>query len=200
MCPLCAEKLPDDLSLCEVDHIRRLDQGGEDTKDSMQLFHRPCHRCKTQKENLSLRAPTPRIESQFNYYVKQLFDETTLPTQVVWGQRPKTSEVECIDIRNCRPNSLFTYGYDLPVFSPIDDPQRCTDDDGGLLRELDYFDCYLVDASAEYDVSKPEVLDECRPYYGRKLYDLRTVQYMMDQDIIKTTHLDFGLKATSNFL
>ena len=32
MCPLCAEKLPEDLSKCEVDHIRRLDQGGKTTR------------------------------------------------------------------------------------------------------------------------------------------------------------------------
>ena len=49
-CPVCAEKLPEDLSKCEVDHIRRLDQGGEDNKDNMQLIHRPCHRCKTRKK------------------------------------------------------------------------------------------------------------------------------------------------------
>ena len=42
-CPLCAEKLPEDLSKWEVDHIRRLDQGGEDNKDNMQLIHRHCH-------------------------------------------------------------------------------------------------------------------------------------------------------------
>ena len=107
MCPLCAEKLPEDLSKCEVDHIRRLDQGGEDNTYNMQLIHRPCHRWKTQKENLSLKSPTPRIESQFNYYVKQLFDETSLPTQVVWGSRPKAYEVQCIDIRSCRPNNII---------------------------------------------------------------------------------------------
>ena len=83
MCPLCAEKLPEDLSKCEVDHIRRLDQGGEDNKDNMQLIHRPCHRCKTQKENLSLKRPIPRIESQFNYYVKELFDKNQ-PCQHKW--------------------------------------------------------------------------------------------------------------------
>ena len=32
-CPLCTEQLPDDLSKCEVDHIKRLDQGGNDDKD-----------------------------------------------------------------------------------------------------------------------------------------------------------------------
>jgi hypothetical protein len=199
-CPLCTEQLPEDLSKCEVDHIKRLDQGGNDDTDTIQLIHKPCHRFKTQKENLSLKSPTPRIESQFNYYVKQLFDETTFPTQVVWGEKPETNEdVQCIDIRNCRPNSLFSYGYDLPVFSPIDDPQPCIDDSGALLYSLDYFDHYLVDATAEYDITNPEIVDSCRPYYGRHLYDLRTTQYMLDQRIIYTTHLVFGLKATTRF-
>ena len=151
-CPLCTEQLPEDLSKCEVDHIRRLDQGGKEDKDNMQLIHRPCYRLKTQKENLSVKSPTPRIESQFNYYVKQLFDETSFPTQVVWGEKPETSapnkDVQCIDICNCRPNSLFSYGYDLPVFSPIDDPQPCIDSSGALLYPLDHFDYYLVDAMA----------------------------------------------------
>ena len=115
------------------------------------------------------------------------------------GEKPNTSEVACIDIRSCRPNSLFSYGYGLPVFSPIDDPQPCIDDSGALLYSLQYFDYYLVDASAKYDIKKAEVLDSCRPYYGRKLYDLRTVQYMLDETIIYTTDLVFGLKATTRF-
>ena len=85
------------------------------------------------------------------------------------------------------------------MFSPIDDPEKCCDADGSLLYDLKHFDYYLVDARAEYDISKPEVLDECRPYYGRKLYDLRTVQYMLGHRIIYTTHLVFGLKATTRF-
>ena len=82
-CPLCAEKVPDDLHKCEVDHIRRLDQGGADTLANMQLVHKPCHRDKTQREILALPTGLPRLESQLNYNVRELFAETPFPTQVV---------------------------------------------------------------------------------------------------------------------
>lgn len=151
-----------------MDHIKRLDQGGRDDNVNMQIIHRPCHRFKTQNENLRLKSPTPRIESQFNYYVEQLFDETSFPTQGVWGEKPKTScpneDVQCIDIRNCRSNNLFSYGNDLPAFSRIDDPQACINDDGALLYSLDHFDYYLVDATGEYDITNPKVINAGKPY------------------------------------
>ena len=82
-CSLCAEKLPEDLHKCEVDNIQLLDQGGADTLANMQLVHKPCHRDKTQQEILALSTGLPRLESQLDYNVRELFAETPFPTQVV---------------------------------------------------------------------------------------------------------------------
>jgi len=81
--PLWAEKLPEDLHKCEVDNIQRLDQGGADTLANIQLVHKACHRDKTQREILALPTGLPRLESQLNYNVRELFAETPFPTQVV---------------------------------------------------------------------------------------------------------------------
>ncbi len=81
-----------------------------------------------------------------------------------------------LDARGSRPNAIWEYPYRLPIFSPLDQPERCLDDSGNWRRNLTDWDYIWVAASEEdlgLDLLDPDDADWCMPYDGKHLYPLQ---------------------------
>ena len=77
-----------------------------------------------------------------------------------------------LDARGSRPNGLWYYGYRIPIFSPIDDPQACLRTDGDIWREgaPHKFDYIYVECTDKPDLTDPEIRDYYLPYEGPHIY------------------------------
>ena len=71
--------------------------------------------------------------------------------------RQGTGNIKCngddvyrLDARGSRPNAVWEYPYRLPIFSPIDEPERGLDNDGFFwVRNTEEWDYIWVAASGE---------------------------------------------------
>ena len=66
--------------------------------------------------------------------------------QVYWGgPKPKGTFVNYIDAVACRENAIMDNVDALPVFSPLDAPELCQDENGELKHDPMYYDYLYVD-------------------------------------------------------
>ena len=94
--------------------------------------------------------------------VEDLFKVSGKPRQQTGGIGGKGFETVCkLDARGSRPNSVWEYPYPLPIFSPLDEPERCLDDTGVWVRaprELDYF--WIAASDLGLDLDDPDDADD----------------------------------------
>ena len=88
------------------------------------------------------------LASQPSPLVEDLFKVSGKPRQQTGGIGAKGYQtVYKLDGRGSRPNGVWEYPYELPIFSPLDEPERCIQDEGGLTRDLTEYDYIWVAAS-----------------------------------------------------
>ena len=60
-----------------------------------------------------------------------IFHYAPKPKQVYrGGPTPKHEKISCIDAIACRENAIVDSDLALPVFSPLDEPEVCQDENG----------------------------------------------------------------------
>ena len=92
-----------------------------------------------------------------------------------------------LDARGSRPNAVWEYPYRLPIFSPIDEPERCLTGDGHWVRNPSEWDYVWVAASGKdlgLDLEDPEDADYCMPYDGEHLYPIHVVVTLLKENVI----------------
>jgi len=121
-----------------------------------------------------------------------IFHFAPKPMQVYWGGPvPKGAEVNCIDAIGCRENALVDNDDALPIFSPLDAPELCHDENGNFKHEPMYYDYLYVDI--------PDGDEKGRfPYTGRRFYWKGAVRYMLAKGKIEPRHLKAGIRATKH--
>ena len=91
-------------------------------------------------------------------------------------------------MRRCRRNALDQNTEPLPIFSPLDQIQDCTNCTLG--------DFCFVDKDIE--ILDPIKYARLLPYTGPRWYWKNSVKFMLDQGIVRWSHIKYTLTATSH--
>ena len=136
------------------------------------------------------------LASQPSPLVEDLFKVSGKPRQQTGGIGAKGYQtVYKLDGRGSRPNGVWEYPYELPIFSPLDEPEPCIQDEGGLTRDLTEYDYIWVAADIK-DLENPEVADDCMPYDGEHLYPIGVVMELLKDGVIDVLDCRYGITAT----
>ena len=171
-------KCGDHLEEFEVHHERSLRDGGGSNIENLKALCISCHALETERQGYASRHS---FWSELSPDATEMWNETPKPAQLLWGSG-SSKDVECLDVRACRPSALLEAR--LPVFGPADDPEP-----------------YVVARFSKYDyfwVKRRFLQDEqtdLAPYDGEHLYCAGAVKYMLDKGVIKHDNLLFGLSA-----
>ena len=118
-----------------------------------------------------------------------LWEETAKPRQICWGDGKVSDRLRCVDVKNCRPNMLFTAAR-LPVFGPMDDPTPF------VVDRLEGYDYFFVEKYPLRKYGDDEEMIDVAPYQGPQRYCLDAVKYMLDKKVINFDCITYGLKPS----
>ena len=172
-CECCGDELKE--GRYEVAHIiaRASSIGDEgNAEHNLCLTCKPCHNEENHAQDLSNPWYGHTLASHPSPVLQDLFEKEGKPRQQVFGSGATSGKpVYEIDARGSRSNGIWEYGYGIPIFSPVDDPERCLDDNGLWRHEPTYWHDIWVSCS-DYDLEDAEEADECMPYDGEHLYPI----------------------------
>ena len=118
-----------------------------------------------------------------------LWEETAKPRQICWGDGKVSDSLRCVDVKNCRPDMLFTAAR-LPIFGPMDAPTAFVPD---LFHGYDYF---FVEKYPLRKYGDDEEMIDVAPYHGPGRYHLDAVKYMLDKKVITFADIKYALAAS----
>ena len=171
---------------------------GNDTSN-LELKCRTCHTRETEQQDAATRSHGHTLASHPSPLVAELFQISGKPKQQSGGMKCSGDDIYRLDARGSRPNALWEYPYRLPIFSPIDEPERCVDEDGIWTRPPQEWDYIWVAASGQdlgYNLDDPHDADFCMPYDGEHLYPIHVVMTLLKANVITKDHCRWGLRAT----
>ena len=190
-CGMCADKLS---KRHEVDHIKPLGEGGSNDVSNLQLLCCACHASKTEHEERSSGTSAfHTLESQLSPHLQEVFHNAPKPREVSgsWTPLPEQAEkVRCLDAVGCRVNALVKYPRGLPIMSPLDHVELCTNDYADIVA----FDYVYVDCP---DV-RLEDIKQARaafPWTGSRWYCVGAVIYMLHVGAVTVDDCLYGIKA-----
>ena len=135
-CSDCGDSLGETFEKAKYDvahrRPRRHSIGGQgNDANNLDLKCKACHRKETEEQDMTTRCIGHTLASQPSPLVENLFKVSGKPRQQTGGIGAKGYEtVYKLDGRGSRPNGVWEYPYKLPIFSPLDEPERCIQDEG----------------------------------------------------------------------
>ena len=138
-CAECGDLLGMSLESAKYDvahkRVRHQSIGDEGNHTSnLELKCRPCHTRETEQQDAATRSHGHTLASHPSPLVAEWFKISGKPRQQTGGVKCSGDDIYRLDARGSRPNAIWEYPYRLPIFSPIDEPERCLGDDGSWVR------------------------------------------------------------------
>ena len=170
----------------EVDHILPRILGGSDELDNMQLICKECHSAKTTFEQQSRIEDTCPLMSRFALSTYEAFVKSPKPPQCVADMSPQCSQMAIsVDVRRCRYNAFVHQdGWDLPVFSPVDEIKAATP---GAIADYNWIEIHVGRRSPR----------QVFPYFGPGWYGSPTAAFLLDAGIATWGDFKLAFNATS---
>ena len=200
-CAECAESLGESLKGAKFDvchkRVRRHSIREEGNRlDNLVLKCRPCHAQETELQDMGGRSYGHTLASHMTPVLAQWFKLCKPKQQSGRSEEEPKGPVYKIDAGGSRPESIFNYPYPLPIFSPMDEPEKCHNDSGHFVRSFTEYDYIWVDATGDIDIDNADDLDHCMPYDGAHLYPAYVVIQFLREHIISPDHCIWGVIAS----
>ena len=161
----------------EIDHIRALSDGGDDTPGNCRATCTTCHAAKSQEERLSGIVSKPLL-SDFSVDILEALIAAPKPRQLVWGDGSR--KCIAIDAVRSRTNALVHNTIPIPVACVLDKPQRWCEDP----------DFLFVDVGAGSL--------EMAPYFGPAWYWKESYEYMLERRICRRADVVCVVRASEH--
>ena len=137
-----------------------------------------------------------RLHRTHRPFIQYILDMEGKPKQQVSGEGYDTERRDMnvyeLDARSSRPNGIFESQYPIPIFSPLDDPVPCQDGNGKWAQDPSKFAEIWIDCAHKYDLTDPEVADDCMPYDGPHLYPVGVAMELLKNKIIEQSDCIWG--------
>ena len=188
LCSVCGDPLGAEY---ELHHPVQPLRGGD--PEAVVPIHPECHAWITGLQKMgSYSAGAMSFYSELSPRETEIWEQTPKPRQLCWGDGGRGKKVYCVDVKNCRPNMLYSTKR-LPIQGPMDEPEPfCVD----RFEEYDYLH---VDRYPLRPYRAGDDLTDVVPYQGRQRYHVDVVKYMLDKGVITFDDIVYGVKA-SRFL
>ena len=187
LCSVCGDPLGREVELHHPVQPRR---GGD--PEAVVPIHPECHAWITGLQKMGLNSTgAMSFYSELSPDETVAWEQTPKPRQICWGDGvdAQLHEVRCVDVKNCRPNMLYSTKR-LPIFGPMDAQEPfCVD----RFEEYDYLQVERPILKAYRD---DDDLKDLAPYQGPQRYHVDVVKYMLDKRVITFDDIVYGLKAS----
>lgn len=164
----------------EIDHVLALSNGGDNSRDNLQVLCKTCHDHKSNREAGEKLFNIDGITSSYNKQTKDVFSNAKSALKRSYDNKKRGYKRIGLDINKCRRNILLNNKDNFCVFSVLDD-----------------FVTFNSDTMSKIPVGFYIIkTNNFVPFNGDGLYSHPMVRYGLEEKIIKLSDIQYYLKPS----